>query len=109
MGVGIDYGIHYFARFQEYVQAGRKYHAALIDTIAASGEGILFNAFAVGGGFLVLLNSDYHAIASMGWITSFAMITTALSSLVLLPALLAVFQPRLKLGRRPSADYGPAL
>jgi predicted RND superfamily exporter protein len=109
MGVGIDYGIHYFARFRECIRAGKEYQAALITAIAYSGEAIIFNAVAVGGGFLVLLFSDYHAIASMGWITSFAMVTTALSSLVLLPAMLAVFQPKLKVKRRASHDSSSSL
>lgn len=102
MGVGVDYGIHYFARFREQLRRGADYQKALITAIADSGEGILFNAIAVGGGFMVLLFSDYHAIASMGWITAFAMVTTAFSSLTLLPALLAVFKPKVKLGSRLS-------
>jgi predicted RND superfamily exporter protein len=102
MGVGIDYGIHYFARFQEHLKQGNDYRKALIAAIADSGKGILFNAIAVGGGFMVLLFSDYHAIASMGWITAFAMVTTAFSSLTLLPALLAIFKPKVKLGISPS-------
>jgi predicted RND superfamily exporter protein len=100
MGVGIDYGIHYFARFKEELRQGVAYQKALIAAIVESGEGILFNAIAVGGGFLVLLLSDYHAIASLGWITAFAMVTTALSSLTLLPALLAIFKPKVKLGNK---------
>jgi predicted RND superfamily exporter protein len=96
MGVGVDYGIHYFARFQERLREGTEYRKALSVAIADSGAGIIFNAIAVGGGFLVLLLSDYHAIASLGWITVFAMLTTAFSSLTLLPALLAIFRPKVK-------------
>jgi predicted RND superfamily exporter protein len=108
MGVGIDYGIHYFARFQEQLRQGVAYQKALITAIVESGEGILFNAIAVGGGFLVLLLSDYHAIASLGWITAFAMVTTALSSLTLLPALLAIFKPKVKLSNNPRQQLDQA-
>lgn len=45
---------------------------------------------------LVKAISDYHAIASMGWIVAVAMVTTALTSLTILPGLLAIFKPEVK-------------
>jgi predicted RND superfamily exporter protein len=98
MGVGIDYGIHYFARFSERLKETGDYQKALIAGVVDSGKSIFFNAIAVGGGFLVLLLSDYHVIASMGWIVAIAMMTTTLTSLTILPALIAIFKPKVNAG-----------
>jgi len=57
----------------------------------------LSNAFAVGLGFLVLLFSEYLVIANVGWIVAVSMFTTALGSLVVLPALLSIIRPAVKL------------
>jgi predicted RND superfamily exporter protein len=58
-------------------------------------------------GFLVLIFSEYYAIASVGWVTALSMLTTALSSLVVLPALLALFHPKVALPKRVSSVLPP--
>jgi len=97
MGVGIDYSIHYFTRFRRILSSGEGYDKALIKAIAETSRAILSNATAVGIGFLVLLFSEYLVIASFGWIVAISMFTTALGSLLVLPALLSIFRPAIKL------------
>lgn len=97
MGVGIDYAIHYFSRFKLLFRETQNYHHAIVLALKKTGQPILTNAAAVGTGFLVLLLSEYHIIASLGWITALSMATTALSSLIVLPALIAIFKPNVKI------------
>ncbi|MBU2648128.1 MMPL family transporter [bacterium] len=96
MGVGIDYSIHYFTRFRRILASGEDYDEALVKAVAETSRAILSNAVAVGIGFLVLLFSEYLVIANVGWITAASMFTTALGSLVVLPALLSLFKPVVK-------------
>lgn len=93
LGVGVDYGIHYFYRFRSLYKGSGRYHQSLINAVVESGRGILFNAVAVGVGFLVLLFSSYRIIMEMGWIIALSMITTALLSITLIPVLLTLFKP----------------
>ncbi len=94
MGVGIDYSIHYFTRFRRILKSGESYDDALVKAVAETSRAILSNAGAVGIGFLVLLFSKYLVIANVGWIVALSMFTTALGSLVVLPALLSIIRPR---------------
>ena len=94
MGVGIDYAIHYYSRFRRVYQENQDYNATLIRAIAETSRAILSNAVAVGLGFLVLVFSEYYAVANIGWITALSMLTTALSSLVVLPAMLAILKSK---------------
>jgi len=96
MGIGIDYAIHFFSRFKYIYKENQNYDQSLVLTIMETYKGILFNGLAVGIGFLVLVFSEYYAIASLGWMVSLSMITTALSSLIILPAILATFKPKVK-------------
>ncbi|MCP4404168.1 MAG: RND family transporter [bacterium] len=107
MGVGIDYAIHYYSRFRLLFQESRNYDAALIRAIAESSRAILSNAVAVGLGFLVLIFSEYYAVVNIGWITALSMLTTALSSLVLLPSMLAIFKPRVAVAKRTRTLEAP--
>jgi len=107
MGVGVDYAIHYFSRFRRlFAQGHTSYDEALVQAIAETSKAILSNAAAVGLGFLVLLFSEYRVVASIGWITALSMFTTALGSLTILPALLAIVKPKIRqrLDRRTSNE-----
>lgn len=95
LGVGVDYGIHYFYRFRTLFKGSGKYHQSLINAVVESGRGILFNAVAVGIGFLVLLFSSYRIIMDMGWIIALSMITTAILSVTVLPILLDMVKPKI--------------
>ncbi|MBN2651000.1 MAG: MMPL family transporter [Spirochaetales bacterium] len=96
MGVGIDYSIHFFSRFKNVYQFNNNYREALIEAAVQSSSGIISNAIAVGTGFLVLMFSSYTIIQQMGWIIALSMFTSALGALTILPALLYIFQPKIK-------------
>ncbi|MBT6616048.1 MAG: MMPL family transporter [Deltaproteobacteria bacterium] len=89
--------MHYFTRFRRILASGEAYDEALVKAVAETSRAILSNAFAVGLGFLVLLFSEYLVIANVGWIVAVSMFTTALGSLVVLPALLSIIRPAVKL------------
>lgn len=95
LGVGVDYGIHYFHRFRSIYMKSGKFMRGIIEGVVESAKGILSNAVAVGIGFLVLLFSAYQIIMDMGWIIALSMITTAVLSLTVLPVCLVLFRPKI--------------
>lgn len=95
MGVGIDYAIHYYSRFRKLYQISNEYHQSLIEAAVQSSSGIIMNALAVGIGFLVLYFSKYTIIKQMGLIVAFSMVTSGIGALTILPALLAIFKPKI--------------
>lgn len=100
MGVGIDYSIHFYSRFRNVYQFNNNYREALIEAAVQSSSGIVSNAIAVGTGFLVLMFSSYTIIQQMGWIIALSMLTSGLGALTILPAILYIFQPRVKMNRK---------
>lgn len=80
IGVGIDYAIHLIAAFQREDQD-------LATIMQTTGKAILANAASVALGFSGLLFSRFIPIANMGLLFSIAMITAALSALLILGAI----------------------
>lgn len=94
IGIGVDYSIHYLSRLQENLRAGLNYHEAVLMTVQQSGKAISLNAITVGFGFVALLFSVMSPLFNMGWMISMTMIISAGSTIVLIPAVLSVVQPK---------------
>jgi len=98
VGVGIDYAIHCMEAYK------REYRASMASAGTAdgflwhvffdSGKAIIINAVSVGAGFAVLLFSRFIMLADLGLLIAIAMFSSALVSLVILPALLTVLKPK---------------
>ncbi|MGF7101662.1 efflux RND transporter permease subunit [Borreliella kurtenbachii] len=97
MGVGVDYSIHFFNTFILQYQKNQIYKTALLESIPSVFNGIFANSISVGIGFLTLTFSSYKIISTLGAIIAFTMLTTSLASLTLLPLLIHLFKPRVKL------------
>jgi len=98
VGIGIDYTIHFIEFFKrEYKAEERDF---LRRTFVGCGKAILINALSVGAGFGVLALSQFKIIAELGVLIAFSMLITALVSLTVIPALLAVIKPQFIFGNR---------
>jgi predicted RND superfamily exporter protein len=85
IGVGIDYSFHFISRYKfELARCGNTHPVAL--AIQTVGKPILFNAFSVAFGFLVLLISGFLPIRFIGFLVALAMFTCAVGTLTLLAA-----------------------
>jgi predicted RND superfamily exporter protein len=93
IGVGVDYGIHFIAKYQIMRQRGFQGRELVESTMASAGKSIFFNAAVVIGGFLVLVISMFPPVRHMGFMVSLNMFTSYLASVTVLPAMLAWFQP----------------
>ncbi|HEQ72090.1 MAG TPA: hypothetical protein ENN69_06335, partial [Spirochaetia bacterium] len=90
IGTGIDYTIHFMARFsRERVRARtavEAYRAVLVTT----GRAIVYNALAVALGFLVLVGSNVVPMRTAGILLASTMATSSLAALTLLPVVMTV-------------------
>ncbi|NIR52115.1 MMPL family transporter, partial [candidate division KSB1 bacterium] len=78
--------VHFTSRFQREMQASSSAFTVVNRTLETTGRAIIINAFAVGIGFAVLLLAGGQHIRRFGGLTSFTMITAAVLTLTLLPA-----------------------
>ncbi|MBT4363419.1 MAG: RND family transporter [Desulfobacteraceae bacterium] len=94
VGVGIDYAIHYINNAR--LNAGNYYtiDELYLHTSTTSGTSIFFNALAVTAGFLVLLFSNFIPFTTLGFLVALTMVTSALGSLIFIPAILKVYKPK---------------
>jgi uncharacterized protein len=102
VGVGIDYTIHCLEAYKrEYIAAGAAADGKgdfLRRVFFSSGKAIIINALSVGAGFAVLLLSRFVMLGDLGLLIAITMISSALVSLTLLPALLTIFKPKFVTG-----------
>jgi predicted RND superfamily exporter protein len=94
IGVGVDYGIHFIAKYQIMRQRGDTGRALVESTMASAGKAIFFNASIVIGGFLVLLTSQFPPSRHMGFMVGLNMFTSYVAAVTVLPAMLAWLKPR---------------
>lgn len=92
IGVGVDYSIHYLSRFQENIKNRLSFRDAIMRTVRFSGKAILANAFTVSIGFIALLFSAVTPLITVGGMIILTMFVSSFCTIVLLPALLSVFQ-----------------
>lgn len=94
IGIGIDYTIHFLARYRIERGETDDRGEATKRTILTTGKAILYNAFAVGAGFAVLIASNFNPLRYVGVLVALTMLTSSLAALTVLPALLNLFRPR---------------
>lgn len=92
VGIGIDYSIHFYTRYQEESEKNGDTEAALEKAIHTVGRANYFNAFAVTAGFLVLLFSTFPPLRMFGLLSSITMVISFLGAMVLLPSLIVAYE-----------------
>jgi len=92
LGLGIDYGIHWFARYQEEEQLRAASKEEAIQTsMVKLGPGILLAGLTAAFSFFPLVFSGFKGLAELGLITSMGMVMTTVTTLCVLPALTLIF------------------
>jgi hypothetical protein len=96
VGLGVDFGIHLTLRFREALEGNVGEGAALRAATAGVGGPLSLSALCAGCGFLAFVPTDFQGLAELGIISTAGMAIAWLTSLTLLPAVLAVLPPRFK-------------
>jgi len=89
IGLGIDYSIHVWRRFEANRKAGMAIWPAMRDMYANTGAALLMSAGTTICGFLVLMLSPVPVIRDFGMVSSISVAFSLVLALLVLPGLLA--------------------
>lgn len=106
-GMGIDFGIHYYTRYVEERRAGKSPQDATVATLSSTGEAITTTALTTALAFFLFMIADFRGFSEFGFIAGAGILFALVAMLVLLPALLVVFE-RLRLLNLGANEDGPA-
>ncbi len=84
VGIGIDYAVHFIERYKIYAKETGDKELTIRETMHHSGRAIIFNAFVVIAGFLVLLFSVFPPNRSLGALVSLNMFTSFLGTVTIM-------------------------
>ncbi len=90
IGIGIDYAVHFIERYKIYALKTQDKAITIRETMLHSGRAIIFNAFVVIAGFLVLLASVFPPNRSLGALVSLNMFTSFLGTVTIMFIILYV-------------------
>jgi RND superfamily putative drug exporter len=106
LALAVDYSLLMVSRFREARAAGAEVTAAVEHTAATAGRTVTFSALTVAAslaGLFAFGDPTFTSVAVGGIATVLVALAAALT---LIPALLAVWGPKLKPGRRQAAEDG---
>jgi hopanoid biosynthesis associated RND transporter like protein HpnN len=87
-GLGVDYGIHWFARYEEHERGASLDPRAVIQWVAnRSGPGIFLAGLSAAFSFLPLVLTGFRGLMELGLITGFGILFIVLADFTVLPAL----------------------
>jgi len=89
VGIGVDYGIYIFSRFQSLLKEGYSVTEGYFTTLAISGFGVIFTGCALAIGVATWIFSPLQFQADMGILLTFMFLMNMLGAILLLPALAA--------------------
>jgi putative drug exporter of the RND superfamily len=99
LGVGIDYALFIVTRYREGTRAGMSPRAATLAAMDTAGRAVIFAGITVVISLLGMLLMGIPLVAGVGLGASVTVLLTMISSLTLVPALLALAQERIEVTR----------
>jgi len=92
LGLGIDYDIHWFARYnEERRRTGQSAKQALAATMEKTGPAILLASLSTCLAFLPLTLTGFKGLAELGLICGVGLFVSSITTVCLLPALIVLF------------------
>lgn len=88
IGLGIDFGIHYVARYLQLRTATRQSDEALTRTASGVGPGVVTGAVTTSLAFFMAGFTDFTGVAELGWIAAGGILLCLVATVVVLPALI---------------------
>lgn len=89
-GMGIDFGIHFFARYTEERGRGRSVGEAAEETFVQGGAAIAATALTTAFALYVLTLADFRGFSEFGWIGGTGVLLALVAMLTVLPALVVL-------------------
>ncbi len=106
-GLGIDFGIHIFARFREARRRGLETEAALVETVCQTGRALTTTAVTTAVAFFSLLFSDFKGFSEFGFIVGAGILFSLVAMVVISPAFIVLAERLglIRLGQREVPDH----
>jgi len=89
-GLGIDFGIHIFARYREARRRGLAVEQALVETVCHTGSALTTTAITTAVAFFSLLFSDFKGFSEFGFIVGTGILFSLVSMLLVCPAFIVL-------------------
>ncbi|MGH7360664.1 MAG: MMPL family transporter, partial [Candidatus Methylomirabilales bacterium] len=94
IGIGVNFPIHFLARYEEARRAGKDAPAALEESLGRTGVGVLGAALVTVAAFWSTLLTDFRGIAELGFIAGSGLFLCFLASVTVFPACIALEDSR---------------
>ncbi len=91
-GLGIDYGIHYYARYIEFRSGGSTVEDGLIQAYEKTGAAIIVSALTTASALFILMFADFRGFSEFGYIAGLGILFALLCMLFVLPCMLVIFE-----------------
>ena len=91
-GMGIDFGIHFFARYSEERESGATMADSLVTTFMTTGQAITVVGITTSAAFFVLMIADFKGFSEFGVIAGLGILFAILAYIIFLPALISVLE-----------------
>jgi uncharacterized protein len=91
-GLGIDFGIHFYARYSEERASGLSVIDAAESTFLSTGQAITVGALTTSMAMFVLTLADFRGFSQFGFIAGFGILFALIAMLMVMPALLSIFE-----------------
>lgn len=91
-GLGIDYGIHFYARYLEKRSDGLDVEAALMATYESSGAAIFTAATTTAVALFVLIFADFRGFSEFGFIATLGIMMAWFAMTFILPSIVTLFE-----------------
>ncbi len=91
-GLGIDFGIHFYARYVEERGSGRDMETAMMETFGSTGQAIVVSALTTAVALYVLTLADFRGFSEFGFLVGTGVVFALISMMMVLPAIIVVFE-----------------
>lgn len=91
-GMGIDYGVHFYARYIEFRSEGLEIPEALHSTYDKTGSAIMVSGLTTSFSLFVLVLANFRGFSEFGFIAGSGILLALLCMLFILPSLLVIFE-----------------
>lgn len=103
-GMGIDYGIHAFARYKECRRSSMSFEESIEIMITQTGKALATTAVTTSAAFFSLMLMDFKGFTELGFIAGIGMLFALVAMVVVLPALITLFEKLKFLKIKPTAS-----
>lgn len=91
-GMGIDFGIHFYARYIEERSEGASAAKAVETTFMTTGQAITAVGITTSAAFFILMIADFKGFSEFGFIAGIGILFSIIAMTVLLPAMLVLLE-----------------